>query len=310
MRSIYVGPGPYVLGMGGLGDCIYQRPFVRALASRFARMWLRTPWPQLYADLPNVQPVKWDGLALRTQAANQDGWGGEWAKRPPRSVPRIFLRYGFQWPDVPLMDELAASVGLGPDDVADLTFDLPDLGPSPVQADRPVAVIRPVTLRREWRNAARNPDPTYIVLAAQILRRAGYHVVSVADVDGEAEWFVGEPPEAGTTLHAGELNVAELLALVAHADVAVGGVGWIVPAAIASGTPLVAVGGGQGATNAMEAVTDARLMATDRAHFIEPDDFCRCDAADHADCPKTIADFPARFRGALDAVAAPMGVAA
>lgn len=292
--------GLYVYGMGGLGDCIYARPFVRALSERYDPLWLRTPWPQLYADL-SVRPVKWDGLALRTQAKNQDAFD-DFDDRPPRGVPHVFLRYGETWPAVTVMDELRASVAdyLGDADPGPL--DLPDFGPSPVAADKPLAVVRPVTLRSEWSNPARNPDPAYVTAAARHLRREGYHVVSVADVDGEAEWFVGEPPEADTALHAGELSVTELMALIAHADVVVGGVGFIVPAAMAAGTPLVAINGGHGLLNAMEAVTDPAYMDLATVRFIEPDDFCRCDAAGHTDCDKTITDFALKFRAALQDV--------
>ena len=74
-------------------------------------------------------------------------------------------------------------------------FDLPDMGPSPVTSDRPIAVIRPVTVRTEWRNEARNPRPEYIAaIAAELM--ATHTVVAVADLAPGQEWVVGELPPA------------------------------------------------------------------------------------------------------------------
>lgn len=56
----------YIRGMYGLGDSIYQRAFVR----QFPGAYIRTPWPELYADL-DVKFVKSNTL-LRTQRKNED----------------------------------------------------------------------------------------------------------------------------------------------------------------------------------------------------------------------------------------------
>src|SRR3546814_15886328 len=61
-----------------------------------------------------------------------------------------------------------------------------------------------------------------------------HHVVSVADVDGGNEWFVGEPPPAHARCHAGEIRGRRLISLISQASVVVGGVGWVVPMAIAA----------------------------------------------------------------------------
>lgn len=73
-------------------------------------------------------------------------------------------------------------------------FDLPSFGESAVQPDKPVAVIRPATVRKEWANPARNPDPKYLAEAARELRKH-FYVVSLADLEKGEEWLVGEPPE-------------------------------------------------------------------------------------------------------------------
>ena len=44
-----------VRGMKGLGDNIYQRAFVKRLPGP---VYLETPWPELYEDLPGVKFVR------------------------------------------------------------------------------------------------------------------------------------------------------------------------------------------------------------------------------------------------------------
>jgi hypothetical protein len=73
----------------------------------------------------------------------------------------------------------------------------------------------------------------------------------------------------------GELDVLQLLALLATADVIVGGVGFIVPAAIAAKVKAFVLLGGQGGHNAPEKITDPRFDLT-RIGFAFPDRFCRC----------------------------------
>lgn len=285
----------HVVTMYGLGDNIYSRPVVRDIAGR-RPVWLETPWPEIYEDLP-VRFVRPRPTKLRTQTRNMD-------RQPARrwDEPRgetVTLRYD--------AGELAhgsilraLEIVLPP--AGPLEIDLPDPGPSPVLSERPIAVVRPVTVRREWMNPARNPLPEYVTEAAAHLRAAGYHVVSVADLEPDVEWLVGEAPPADTVLHAGELHVSALLALVQRAAVCVGGVGWLAPAALAAGTSLVVIAGGHGAYNAPEMVMDPR-MDTSRVRWLVPDRYCRCRAHGH-DCDKTISDFGARFSAALREVMA------
>lgn len=284
-----------VLGMHGLGDNLFQRPFVRAESER-REVYLSTPWPEIYEDLPVkfIRPAR----QYRTQIKNTDRQSDErWAKRIPRDREAKGFWYGLKKPDDNPFREFEKIFPLdGPP-----KFDLPDFGPSPVQSDKPVAVIRPVTRRKEWENLARNCKPEYVNRAAQILHDLGWHVVSVADVNPPHEVFVGDPPYADEAYHGGELTIKPLLSLVQHADLVVGPVGWIVPGAIAARTPLIIIGGGMGGNNAPEKITDPR-MHLDTVRFILPQPYCRCTQMRH-DCPREVPDFEARFRRAVDAVA-------
>jgi hypothetical protein len=171
-------------------------------------------------------------------------------------------------------------------------FDLPDMGPSPVRSYRPIAVVRPVTVRTEWRNEARNPLPEYVnALAAELM--ATHTVVAVGDISPGHEWAVGTLPPAHQYFVFGELAVRELFALVRDADIVVGGVGWIVPVGLAHKVKTYIVLGGHGGHNAPEKITDPRIDCS-RIGFAVPENFCRCTHMLH-NCKKTIMDPVGQF---------------
>jgi hypothetical protein len=266
-------------GMMGLGDNIYSRAFVKNLRGD---VYLRTPWPQLFADLPNVKPVNPD-TGLRTQAKNASR-DFAWHEMPQGKPLRI--KYG----NLPIFNGLEIRFGVPPG-----TLDLPDFGPSPVSA--PYVVIRPATVRSEWRADSRNPEPAYIAEAARMATDRGYRVVSVADLCNE-EWLVGDLPPADIYFHGGELRLEKLLALVKGASAVIGGVGWIVPACIAAKVPAWIICGGNGGYNAPERITDKR-MDTSRIGWAIPDKYCRCTEAIH-NCDKRITNHAEKFAAWAD----------
>jgi len=272
-----------IRGMWGLGDNIYSRPFVRAAAAQY-EVHLETPWPELYADL-DIKFVR-GSRKLRTQQKNMERQPSErWLKlqRPMRELRINYADIGSRSIIKAMELRWLPLVGFDP-----ALFDLPALGPSPiVVSDQPIAVVRPVTIRSEWRNEARNPRPEYVsAIAAELM--ATHTVVAVADLAQGEEWLEGELPPAHWHFVNGELAVRELLALVRDADIVLGGVGWIVPAALALKVKAFVVLGGHGGHNAPLKITDPRLDLS-RIGFAVPEKFCRCTNMLHA-CDKTIAD--------------------
>lgn len=262
--------------MKGLGDNIYQRAFIRQLGGL---VYLETPWPELYQDMPHVRCVR-PVTELRTQAKNMVRHA-RWARVPP-AQGTLTIRYSGAGIYNGMRTCFRVQPGL---------LDLPGFGLPPV-AGRYV-LVRPVTVREEWRADTRNPMPEYIALAAAEMRRRGYQVVSVADLQPGQEWALDPLPEADVLYHAGELPVEQLLALLQGASAVIGGIGWIVPASIAAGVPAWIVCGGQGGYNAPELITD-RAMDTTRITFAVPDNFCRCTERQHT-CDKRIANYDQRF---------------
>lgn len=277
-----------VRGMWGLGDNIFQRPFVRAAAAQY-EVWLETPWPELYADL-DIRFVRRE-RKLRTQQKNMARQGADrWSRPlPMREMTVSYASHLAATSVIRGMEHRWSNFRVGFDPAL---FDLPDMGPAPVQFDRPIAVVRPVTVRSEWRNEARNPRPEYVAaIAAELM--ATHTVVAIADLAPGHEWVVGEPPPAHRYFVHGELSVCELLALVRDADIVIGGGGWIVPAALALKVNTFIVLGGHGAHNAPEKITDPRLDLS-RIGFAYPEHFCQCTNMLH-DCDKVIADPVGQF---------------
>lgn len=258
----------FIKGMMGLGDCIYARAFVR----RIKGVYLETPWPELYADL-DVKPVC-PSTHLRTQTKNIERVT-HWHQAPEE--PKFQIAYG----KLPVMQGLERSYGFAPG-----KLDLPDFGQPPVSGD--YVLVRPVTVRAEWRADARNPKPEYIYKAATVMRERGYKIVSVADLEDGKEWALDPLPQADVVYHKGELSVSELMALTQNAKAIIGGIGWIVPASIAARVPAFIVCGGQGGFNSPAHITEG--LDASNIKFAVPDNFCYCTKKEH-DCDKEIKDY-------------------
>ena len=268
-------------GMQGLGDTIYERPFLRAANARGERIHLVTSWPQLLADLPNIIPVH-ERTILRTQGKNIARSAGLYQPMP-RHPRAIVWNYCTQV-RCTVFQALEKRMPLKGQP---LVMDLPDFGPAPVQTGRPYILVRPCTVRREWRADNRNCLPEYLVRAVAVLR-GRYDVVSVADLADGHEWAIEPMPEADQTFHAGELQVEQLMALVANATAVVAPLGWALPAAMAYRRPAFFILGGQGLHNSPQRLTDPRLD-TSQIHFAMPDSFCRCGTATHP-CDRRISN--------------------
>lgn len=269
--------------MKGLGDNLFQRPFIKALQKP---VYLDTPWPEIYQGIPDVHFIR-PRTTLRTQAKNiarHTNW-----VMPPGRQPTRQIRYGAEG----IIPGMTACFGVAPTE-----FDLPPLPPSPKTGK--YVVVRPVTVRQEWRADTRNPDPWYVWSAAEEAIQRGYRVISVADLQDGQEWAVGQLPQAHVRYHKGELPVEQLLALVQGAAAVIGGIGWIVPAALCAKVPAWIVCGGQGRYNAPELITP---KGQTNITFAVPDNFCRCRLKQH-NCDKRISNYDAKLANWFDGLSA------
>lgn len=266
----------FIKGMYGLGDNIYQRPFVKAL-TQVGKVYVKTAWPEVYCDL-GVELVR-PQTKLRTQALNVLKHG-HWLNDAPAGCRTLEISYvGHLIKGLSIPDGMEKVFGIKPASV-----DLPVVGPSPVEGK--YVVVKPVTVRKEWLNSARNPDPQYLYQSSDFFRSLGYKIVSVAHLKEGEEWLEGPPPQADLTFHEGQLSTSQLISLVSKAKLCLGGVGFIVPMCIALKTPLIVILGGQGAHNSPKIITNG-TFTDDRIGWITPDNYCFCSNMKHA-CNKSI----------------------
>lgn len=275
-------PPLLIQGMQGLGDNFYQRAVIRQLP-RLEEAYLETPWPQLYEDL-GIRLVK-PNTRLRTQAKNINRPYGQWSKAP-NLVTKRHLSYAGK-PGT-MLEQLFN--GLSIDQPRYVDFSGP-LMPVKIGVD-PYIVIRPVTVRSEWPADARNQLPEDLYRVVERLR-PHYRIFSVADLDGQHEWPVGELPYADKRFHKGELEFEPLMELITNAAAVVGGVGWLVPAAVAYQVPMFLMFGGWGLHNGPARIFDPR-METQLIQQVMPQNFCMCASHTHK-CDKRIPDLDAQI---------------
>lgn len=274
-----------IRGMRGMGDNIYQRPFIRAEGTKID-VYLETPFPEFYGDLPGVRCLKPGHVGLRTQQKNINRQSSRvWHMIPAGSWLNLTYSRDF----VGNVRGLERVLPLGD---SPFIFDLPEFKPLEIKVGRPIAVVRPVTLRNEWLNPARNPLPEYVAQLAEVLMD-DYYVVSVADVEKDHEWILEPEPPAHKKFHRGELRPYQLVSLFRQSALVVGGVGWIVPMALATNTPIFVVGGGQGGHNSPGMITDPRIDLS-KFGFAWPDNYCWCMSMRHQ-CNKKITTLMAQF---------------
>lgn len=275
----------------GLGDSIFARPFVRA-ATEVYDVYLETPWPELFSDLP-VRFVLRE-RKLRTQMKNVRRQPSDLWVVPPEGAHMVDIGYNGETLKtrsiVQTIEQKYRELDVHVR--GDPVWDLPDTGPCPVRSQRPIAFVRPVTQRKEWKNAARNPMPGYVNWVADQLM-ATHHVVVVADISGREEWLEGTLPRHHLAMVQGQLDVKKLIALMRHADVLVGGVGFIVPASIALRRNAFVILGGHGGHNHPRLITDPR-MDLSRIKFAMPERFCQCTNMEHQ-CDKRIRSLPQQW---------------
>lgn len=234
--------------------------------------YLRTPWPQLYVDLPiRILPVKTN---LRTQAKNLSAVKNYWSTEPKKAKE---MRLGYDGNSKSMVNGLWESIGFN--------TVIPEFFP-PIVGKRSIKekyiVLRPATVRTEWQAPARNPKQEYLDMIAKRLSKT-HKIISVADLS-EEEWIDGKEPFAHEKRHSGS-SLEELLTLIAHCDGIIGGVGWAVPAALTFNKPMFLVYGGSGFYNGPRRILEN--CGPHQIYQVFPNNFCNCKHMTH-NCDKTI----------------------
>lgn len=296
-----------IKGMQGLGDSVYQRPAVLHACLYGKRVglqvYLESSWPQVYHDYAKSHGLRFvwpDETGLRTQRKNVCSLPPETFFRvDPASARVVSLNYDnariAKYRSLSAIFEMQMIRALGTEDHPRFDFSLPvpaewEAELAALELPQRYAVVRPITIRREWSAARRNCEPAALQRVVDNLTELGVHTVGVADIDTRFEWEVS-PRVLGIThkFYQGQLTVTAILALMKHAVCNVGPVGFIAPAGLALHAPTLVVLGGSGGDNGPDVLADARA---DKSRFavLSPEPLCPCwrsDPAEHR-CNKGI----------------------
>lgn len=275
-----------VKGMYGFGDGIYQRSFIKQIPGS---VYLSTPWPELYSDLPNVHCMP-SGTNLRTQRKNEIRQSYK-HKTPSAYQKKITINYSGR-------NMLTGMAEAWPQRFKPRPLDLPHTGPALLKGH--YVIIRPCTIRSEWIAESRNPLPEYIEQAAKELKKRGIYTVCIADIDDKNEWLVGNLPECDLYYIRGELTIAQVMNLAEHAIGIVSGVGFALPLAMAYKVPILCVLGGCLGYNGPEMTTHPEIDSSS-VTFATPDKPCYCKIRDHH-CNKEITGYGQQLTAWIDRV--------
>lgn len=271
----------YLVGNVGIGDALHVRAALRQLVAMHGDVWLRTPWPSLYHDLPGVHCVLQATMA-RTASKNIVREAALFESEPRGASWRWV---GYDEPALrshpSVLAAVCASVSVPP---GDFRMPVPKKWKHGLRLpkSRPVLVLRPLILRDEYRpGVLRNPDRKAYETVYRHLRDR-FFVVSVADIDGAREKLVQDDPGADITLHAGELDIRQMCALWRDADLVMTSSGFGVIMAQAVGTASLVVYGGYESARSFSGGAGYAPMLN-----IEPVRPCNCYDHTHQ-CEKTI----------------------
>jgi len=291
-------------GCLGFGDVFQERPLIKHFLKQYKTVYVKTPLPELFWDIPNVIFVRPPEI-LRTQNKHMESLPPEtWSKVPPHTK-----RLG--WSNYPPGGHLFPKTDAHPNEIIeprpvncvakhiknfagieDYDFSFPVrtawvkaakefLGGLPVKWKK-LCLIRPPTIRDEWYCPSRNPKIEYIQLLIDRYKDE-YFFLSLADVDGKAERYDGILKGLDAEFHHGEVPLTTIFGLMKIADMSIIYPGFFMPLAIAIRSKCFCIFGG----NAGPQVHIDPIMGIENFGWIAPEPFCQCINNTH-NCNKDI----------------------
>lgn len=280
----------YVQGMFGIGDNLHQRAIIRELMKE-NEVWIKSCHFSLYHDLvAKGLKVVFQPTSLRAQARTIVR---ERSQFHPATYPKEvnWKRIWYNKPDIDLNGTILASMFAEfnmkpewPD------FSLPihqDWRPKAEELlrgwrpDKPVMIYRPIVRRKEWNGETRNPLPEVYKAVYRAIKEQ-FFAISIADLQANQEWIVGEEQPADVKIHDGSMDFPTLAALFSMVDLVVSPAGFAPILAQATGTPSIVVYGGRESFKSTD-IAGVHLAPT---LGIDPDNPCDCHSSTHQ-CNKT-----------------------
>ena len=278
----------FIRCMYGIGDALYTRPFLKYFAKKHS-IYLDTALPEVFEDLP-IKTVKPARMPLRTQGKNVEKAKYHMQEAP--NMPKQHIHYGPNLQTSNIIDIIKSGFEACFDEkmpTEEIKMELDFIKPIKESTKRPIAVVKPVTERKEWHNKARSPIPEYIETISEKLMEK-YYVISLADLKEGEEWLCQKRTYANKRYHKGEVSILEMISICAGADLVVGGVGNTVPIAMSCGKKALVVCGGHGGYNHPERINNPYQDCSNLTYMI-PDNYHCCTDMQCTKCDKIISDF-------------------
>ena len=245
-------PEALVNSMRGMGDNIFQRPYVATLCGLYDKVFIDTPWPHLYADMPSNLILLSPKTNLRTQKKNAEKHKVEYHFYP-RSIQALQtdlsvrkFNTGYRLTSENIYQELDSKL---PRSGFFFHMDPPnewgdDL---PFDPSEPYCLIRNTTTRNEWYAPSRNCLNKYLQYAARKLSDRGIRIYEIADLHEGREVLDGDPIEvADQRFVKGELGHPGLIWAFHNAAAIISPVGFpLLLAQMVKANALILFGGHQ-----------------------------------------------------------------
>lgn len=263
----------------GLGDAVYMRPFVVELARRSSSpVYWETPWPEMAWDQPRILPVR-PRTELRVQAMHAQSYT-DWWYVAPAGARRMFLSYVAHAlaRESSVLEALSEQSGI---DSWDFRLPLREEWIARARAilgDSKTCIIKPPTLRAEWRCPSRNPDPAAFAEAVATMRELGFRMVAIGHLADGEEWLDGCPEDGWwdeAFLH-GEIPWYIVAAMMRVAEWVLTCQSFPTPLGAAVGARVFTVYGGYAPPSFIE-----HQSMGDRLWHAAPDPFCFCIEEEH-----------------------------
>ena len=240
--------------IGGIGDQLWSRPFVRQALNDYEHVHVVTSWPKLWWDLvgqEGLRLIRRDGRTKLHQASAAENAEMYWADEQPKGGDVYQLRYHGGLTDgltyiqamerhYTLRDGVDMSFPIKPEWRAEARKLIDSLD---VPEDKPLVIYRPASIKNVWRAPARNPDQQSYCDVVASLRKRGCHVVSLGYADGQYERLCEPLADVDAEIHQ-QTALTTMLAVLNECDLVLTapGVGQVM--ALANTLPCLTVYGG------------------------------------------------------------------
>jgi hypothetical protein len=287
--------------MTGIGDAFAARPTLMAIARKYGKeVFVETPWPEVFADIIGehnfVKPQPNIECARRNIAETETPWhcGGV-------AGEKIQLSYSLypRCDSIPVQIANSARRFISAANVDWDDFFVRESRLGETNEFKRIGVFRQATVRREYRNAARNPEEGVIPnIYAGIKQNVGLTMIHINDCRHDETML--EAPLGDIQAVRGEFGFAALLELVSRARLALTPVSWLAWAAACYRVPTLCVMGGFCGADTifgqlLEAVKTGSAQDS-RFRLLNAQQPCNCFDKDHDACTKYIDSVDALFK--------------